>query len=83
MAKRKSKEPNYCIAMLDGGPRNGEQMRVVVPPPPYIRLAFPEWCAYVLKEKRKEAARGQPSEYRFEYAGGDVSDELKASMRHF
>lgn len=31
---------------LIGGPRNGDTMILVNPPPKYLRLAFPEWCTY-------------------------------------
>lgn len=33
-----------------GGPRNGDTMHLSNPPPPFVRLAFPEWCNYFLRE---------------------------------
>lgn len=46
MVKKKVKEDSSVQISFDGGPRDGTTMRVLNPPPPRLRLAFPEWCNY-------------------------------------
>lgn len=48
MAKTKKASTSVEIH-LNGGPRNGDTLRVANPPPPRIRLAIPEWCNYYRK----------------------------------
>lgn len=50
MAKRKREDNSACEIYFVDGPRAGTNMRVVNPPPPRLRLAFPEWCNYYRKE---------------------------------
>ena len=37
-----------------GGPRDGDTLRLVNPPPAKIRLAFPVWCTYQWDKKIKK-----------------------------
>lgn len=47
MVKKKSKKDEKVAEIyFFGGPRDGTKMRVVNPPPPRLRLAFPDWCNY-------------------------------------
>lgn len=50
MAKKKEKKKTAEEVELVGGPRDGDRIRLVYPPPARIRLAFPEWCNYYLKD---------------------------------
>ena len=42
----KEEQVKAKIYKLVDGPRGGTSMRLVYPPCPYLRLAFPEWCTY-------------------------------------
>lgn len=56
-AKKKTKkkaEKNYVEVTFRGGPRDGDTMPLMNPPPPFVRLAFPEWCNYFLREGTAE-----------------------------
>lgn len=44
--KVKQKEETSVQITFEGGPRDSTAMRVGNPPPPRLRLAFPEWCNY-------------------------------------
>ncbi len=44
--KVKQKEETAVQITFQGGPRDGTVLRVGNPPPPRLRLAFPEWCNY-------------------------------------
>lgn len=44
--KVKQKEETSVQITFEGGPRDATAMRVGNPPPPRLRLAFPEWCNY-------------------------------------
>jgi len=46
MAKKNEKAPNAVDIDLRGGPRDGETLRVCIPPPSRLRLGFPEWANY-------------------------------------
>lgn len=46
MAKKQEKTPSAVDIDLRGGPRDGETLRVSIPPPPRLRLALPEWANY-------------------------------------
>lgn len=48
MARKRTKEKEETAIQItfEGGPRDGTAMRVGNPPPPRLRLAFPEWCNY-------------------------------------
>lgn len=81
MAAKKSGGEKVCFAVFEDGPRDGEDLRLVSPPPPYVKLAFPDWCVYVRREKVREAKKGYLAQYRFEYVGTDVPDELKKQGR--
>lgn len=80
---KKKKELTYCLACFEDGPRDDEDLRIVVPPPPYLKLAFPEWCVYVNEGKIQDAKGDRPSMYQFRYIGTEVSEELKDQMRKF
>lgn len=42
-------EKNILMEFMDG-PRIGTMIRLINPPPKKIRLAFPEWTTYVLRD---------------------------------
>lgn len=46
-----AKEPARIFSFV-GGPRDGDEMRLVNPPPPALRLAMPEWCTYEWNETK-------------------------------
>lgn len=46
MKKKQPKIPNDKEYTLVGGPRDGDTMRLIYPPPPVMRLAIPEWATY-------------------------------------
>lgn len=64
-AEKKKDKPNKNaqLVVLEGGPRNGEKLRIAKPGPEHMRLAFPEWCTY------RKVVEG-----RYEYIG-DVKAE--------
>lgn len=48
--KKKTEKQNWDEVTFIGGPRAGETLRVMNNPlPPFLRLAFPEWCNYFLR----------------------------------
>lgn len=50
-AKKKSTaKKTHEVATFHGGPRDGDTMSVSVVAPPFLRLAFPEWCNYFRRE---------------------------------
>lgn len=55
MAKKNEPVKKTSIEVtFRGGPRNGDTMYLMYPPPPFVRLAFPEWCNYFLREGTAE-----------------------------
>ena len=52
--KKKAAEKNFVEVTFRGGPRDGDTMHLCNPPPLFIRLAFPEWCNYFLREGTTE-----------------------------
>ena len=59
-AKKAKVDPHVCYAVFSGGPRDGDSLRMVNPPPEFLRLAFPDWCTYERTDERmKDRATGQ------------------------
>jgi len=82
MAKKNTNR--VCIAVLKGGPRDADKCRVVYPPPPYFRLAFPEWSTYVLEEKTSEADAHRLATFLFRYTGPEPpSEDLVNQVKGF
>jgi len=84
MAKKKEKRVNACMAIIEGGPHHGQESRIVFPPPPYFRLAIPEWATYVLDGQISQPVKNQLAVFRFTYTGPEPPpQELIDQMRHF
>lgn len=52
MARKKKDESKVAHSVdvtFHGGPRDGDVLHFRNPPPPHVRLAFPEWCDYFLR----------------------------------
>lgn len=48
--KKDTSKKTSVEVTFHGGPRDGDRMHLCNPPPPFVRLAFPDWCNYFLRE---------------------------------
>jgi len=51
--EQKDAEKRVKLCEFIGGPKDGEKITIVNPPPEKIRMAIPEWCTYEWDSRAK------------------------------